>query len=147
MFMSQLLEQGTDGTDDLPFGQDIDEQEVADHHDRGPSDHGIEGFTLPLAQFQELLAVSEEASYRPAARIIVQYFGEFHSCFRAKEHIPALFAPADVTEHPKGASDDRVNGATKSGSFSLLDGVNYWSFFIFFSFVVFVPWGQFFGER
>ena len=52
-----------------------------------------------------------------------------------------------VTDRPKGATDDRVNGATQSGSFSLLDGVNYWSFFALFSFVVFVPWGQFFGER
>lgn len=52
-----------------------------------------------------------------------------------------------VTEHPKGATDDRVNGATPSGSFSLLDGVHYWSFFALFSFVVFVPCGQFFGER
>ena len=67
MFMGQFLEQGTDGTDDVPLGQDIDEQEVADHHDRGPSDHGIEGFILPLTQFQELLAVSKEAFYRPAA--------------------------------------------------------------------------------
>lgn len=52
-----------------------------------------------------------------------------------------------VTEHPKGATDDRDKGATQSGSFSLLDGVNYWSFFALFSSVVFVPWGQFFGER
>ena len=55
--------------------------------------------------------------------------------------------PINVTEHPKGATDDRVNGATKSGSFSLLDGVDYWSFLSLFSFVVFVPWGQIFGER
>ncbi|MCL2458202.1 MAG: hypothetical protein FWF31_05010, partial [Desulfobulbus sp.] len=27
---------------------------------------------------------------------------------------------------------DRPNGATKSGIFSLLDGVNYWSFFTLF---------------
>jgi hypothetical protein len=53
----------------------------------------------------------------------------------------------DVTDRPKGARDDRANGATKSGSFSLLDGGHYSSFFALFSFVVFVPWGQFFGER
>ncbi|WP_448873062.1 hypothetical protein, partial [Desulfobulbus propionicus] len=46
-----------------------------------------------------------------------------------------------VTDRPKGARDDRANGATKSGSFSLLDGVHYSSFFALFSFVVFVPWG------
>jgi hypothetical protein len=54
---------------------------------------------------------------------------------------------ARVTDRPKGARDDQANGATKSGSFSLLDGVHYSSFFALFSFVVFVPWGQFFGER
>ena len=55
--MDQFLEQRTDGTDDLPLGQDIDEQEIANHHNRRPSDHGIKRFTLPLAQFQELFAV------------------------------------------------------------------------------------------
>ena len=56
-------------------------------------------------------------------------------------------ARSAVTDRLKGATDDRVNGATKSGSFSLLDGVNYLSFFALFQVVVFVPWGQFFGER
>ena len=65
--MGQFLEQRTDGADDLPLGEDKDEQEVADHHNRRPSDHGIERFTLPLAQFQKLLAVSKETFYRPAA--------------------------------------------------------------------------------
>lgn len=51
------------------------------------------------------------------------------------------------TDRPKGARDDRAKGATQSGSFSLLDGVNYSSIFALFSLVVFVPWGQFFGER
>jgi len=61
--------------------------------------------------------------------------------------VVSVIRAALVTDRPKGATDDRVNGATQSGSFSLLDGVNYWSFFALFSFVVFVPWGQFFGER
>ena len=59
----------------------------------------------------------------------------------------AFISGVNVTDRLKGATDDRVNGATKSGSFSLLDGVNYWSFFALFQVVVFVLWGQFFGER
>jgi len=72
-----------------------------------------------------------------------EYISKVFMVTPAKFH----FALVRVTDRPKGATDDRVNGATQSGSFSLLDGVNYWSFFALFSFVVFVPWGQFFGER
>ena len=45
-----------------------------------------------------------------------------------------------VTDRINGATDDRVNGASKTWSFSLLDGVNFGLFFtLFFSLFLYPP--------
>jgi len=45
-----------------------------------------------------------------------------------------------VTDRINGATDDRVNGASKTWSFSLLDGVNFGLFVtLFFSLVLYPP--------
>ena len=108
MLLSKLLKKRAHGTCQALFAREnVDQEEITDHHDGGPRDQGVEALALTLSQSQELLGIAKIDLNGPAAGIVIEDLFSWQIGFGAEKAMPLFFRPTHK-DQPDGSRQGQL---------------------------------------